>query len=87
VKESWLANKNIHHSTSNQEIDTLLSRLKNYYIGAKLLGAGGGGYCFFISESPDQAKKLRQKLGEYSIGNARIVDWNLNTQGLRVSLS
>jgi len=87
VKESWLANKNIHHSTSNQEIDTLLRKLKNYYIGAKLLGAGGGGYCFFVSESPDQAKKLRQKLGEYSIGNARIVDWNLNTQGLRVSLS
>jgi galactokinase/mevalonate kinase-like predicted kinase len=87
IKESWDANKNIHDSTSNEYIDNLLKKLKPYYIGAKLLGAGGGGYCLFVSESPEQAQKLRKKINELSKGTSRIVEWSLNTEGLRVSLS
>lgn len=87
IRHSWEANKNIHFSATNSHIDELLKKVKPYYIGAKLLGAGGGGYCLFVSESPDQARKLRAKLYGLSTGTARLVDWSLNTSGLQLSLS
>lgn len=87
IGESWEANKSIHFSATTPEIDYLLKKLKPYYTGAKLLGAGGGGYCLFISDSPDHASKLKKKLADLALGTGRIVDWSLNGQGLKVSLS
>ncbi len=88
VQSSWEANKRIHPSTTNPQIDKMLSRLSPYYSGVKLLGAGGGGYAFFVSDSPDSASKLRQRLqNEFEDEKARIVDFSLNTEGLKVSVS
>jgi galactokinase/mevalonate kinase-like predicted kinase len=88
VQSSWEANKRIHPSTTNPQIDKMLSRLSPYYSGVKLLGAGGGGYAFFVSDSADSASKLRQRLqNEFEDEKARIVDFNLNTEGLKVSVS
>lgn len=87
VANSWEANKKIEETTTNDYIENLLNDLRKYYIGAKLLGAGGGGYCLFISETPEKANKLKKILSTTSKGNSRLVDWKLNEQGLRVSVS
>lgn len=84
---SWEANKQIERTATNEHVNNLLEKTKGYYLGAKLLGAGGGGYCLFVSESPDKAEVLQKNLVEISSGNARLVDWSLNKQGLKVSLS
>jgi galactokinase/mevalonate kinase-like predicted kinase len=87
VAESWEANKRIHASVTNDEVEELLRLTRPHYRGAKLLGAGGGGYCLFISENPAQAARLRQALGAIDHDSARIVDFSLNTEGLQVSVS
>jgi galactokinase/mevalonate kinase-like predicted kinase len=66
----------------------MLADLEGLYIGMKLLGAGGGGYALFISESPSQASGLRQRLKEkYGNDRSRIVSMSLNRMGLLVSVS
>ncbi len=85
---SWRANRHIHPSTSNEEIEAMLEDLRGRYLGMKLLGAGGGGYALFLSESPAQASRLRQRLKEkHENDRARIVDMSLNRKGLLVSVS
>jgi galactokinase/mevalonate kinase-like predicted kinase len=88
VSQSWRENKLIHYSTSNAEIEELLTETNDSYSGAKLLGAGGGGYSLFISETVDRAERLRNTLKEkYENDKARIVDVSLNTEGLQVTVS
>ena len=85
---SWRSNQYIHPSTTNDDIKATLDDLGGLYIGMKLLGAGGGGYALFISESPAQASRLRQRLREkHENDRARIVDMSLNRRGLLVSVS
>ncbi len=86
--QSWEANKKIHYNATNETIDEMLGATRAYYIGVKLLGAGGGGYALFISRNLHQGKALKQLLEkEYSNEKARLVDFSLNPEGLQVSVS
>jgi galactokinase/mevalonate kinase-like predicted kinase len=54
----------------------------------KLLGAGGGGYALFTSRDEDEADKLRETLEKAAVNQkARIVDFRLNQDGLKVTVS
>lgn len=71
------------------------------YQAMKLLGAGGGGYAFFVSESREAAGRLRDGLERWasrgprgtgsadgvSASGARVVDLRLNRTGLQVTVS
>jgi galactokinase/mevalonate kinase-like predicted kinase len=88
LNRSWRSNQRIHPSTTNDDIEALLADLKGLYIGMKLLGAGGGGYALFLSESPAQASRLRRRLKEkHEKDRSRLVDISLNRVGLLVSVS
>jgi galactokinase/mevalonate kinase-like predicted kinase len=88
LNRSWQSNQLIHPSTTNDDIEAMLADLSALFIGMKLLGAGGGGYALFISESPAQASRLRQRLKEkHENDRSRIVDMSLNRIGLLVSVS
>ena len=89
VRGSWRANKLIHTSTTNDEIESLLSRTSAHWSAVKLLGAGGGGYALFLSESTEEANRLRDALDEHSADSpaARLVAWSLSRVGLQVSVS
>jgi galactokinase/mevalonate kinase-like predicted kinase len=85
---SWRSNQYIHPSTTNEDIEAMLEDLEGLYLGVKLLGAGGGGYALFVSESPNQAEQLRRRLRQrHGNDRARIVEMSLNRRGLRVSVS
>ena len=64
VRESWKQNRLIHPSTTNDEIEGMLAApgVAGNYQAMKLLGAGGGGYAFFVSESAEAADRLRDGL-------------------------
>jgi galactokinase/mevalonate kinase-like predicted kinase len=88
ISSSWEANKRIHYSATNNEIEYLLEKTRPYYSGVKLLGAGGGGYALFVSQNPEQAKALRKALNTVRINNkARITDISFNPNGLQISVS
>jgi galactokinase/mevalonate kinase-like predicted kinase len=87
LKGSWEANKRIHESTTNDEVEALISRVAGLSTGMKLLGAGGGGFALFMSDSSEQADKLRGVLSTLENDRARMVQMSLNTAGLQVSVS
>jgi galactokinase/mevalonate kinase-like predicted kinase len=88
INGSWGANILIHPGTSNDEVDALRYGTHGLWAGMKLLGAGGGGYALFLSESESQADALRDKLRrDFENEKARIVDFSLNPAGLQVSVS
>jgi galactokinase/mevalonate kinase-like predicted kinase len=83
----WEANKLVHHSTTNDEVESLLNRLRGLHSGLKLLGAGGGGYLLLLSDSPETASRLRDRLESIDHDRARFVDLSINVDGLRVTVS
>ncbi|MBD3344076.1 MAG: hypothetical protein GF401_03335 [Chitinivibrionales bacterium] len=88
INESWKSNLRIHSGTTNAQVNRLLKATAPYYCGVKLLGAGGGGYALFASESVEQAAKLREILyRKFENEKARIVEFALNEEGLQVTVS
>ena len=89
IRGSWKANNLIHESTSNDEIEALLAETSQHWSAAKLLGAGGGGYAMFMSDSVQSADRLKERLASRSSASdvARLVDFSLSRTGLEVSVS
>jgi galactokinase/mevalonate kinase-like predicted kinase len=89
IAESWRANKLIHESTTNDEIEALLDATRAHWSGVKLLGAGGGGFALFFSPTLTEAERLREVLNNHSHSSetARLVDMSLSKTGLEVSVS
>jgi galactokinase/mevalonate kinase-like predicted kinase len=85
---SWEANKRVHPSSTNAEVEEILAATREHHAGAKLLGAGGGGYALFASPDPAHAEALREILRQrFENHRARLVDFSLSTCGLEVSAS
>jgi fucokinase len=73
----WRLNQILDPHTTNAPIDNLLARVRPFVFGAKLAGAGGGGYLILLARDPEAAAALRRELGE--VESAAIAQ-----QGLRV---
>ncbi|HEU5318857.1 MAG TPA: L-fucokinase, partial [Chloroflexota bacterium] len=55
VNQAWLLNKTLDPQTSFQAIERLFSALAPHVYGAKLVGAGGGGFMVAITRQPNAA--------------------------------
>jgi galactokinase/mevalonate kinase-like predicted kinase len=85
---SWEANKRVHPSTTNPEVEEIFAAAREHCGGAKLLGAGGGGYALFASADRRRADALRDLLRRrFENARARLVDFSLSSGGLEVSAS
>jgi galactokinase/mevalonate kinase-like predicted kinase len=85
---SWQANKRIHPSTTNEEVEAILEAARPHFLGAKLLGAGGGGYALFLSKDAKRAEALRGLLrARFENERARLVDFSASGRGLEVTVS
>ncbi len=85
---SWTANQRVHPSTTNEEVEEILSATRPHFRGTKLLGAGGGGYALFLSEDRREAEAVRDVLRRrFENERARLVDFSLSACGLEVSVS
>jgi galactokinase/mevalonate kinase-like predicted kinase len=88
VALSWAANKRVHPSTTNSEVEEVLAATRPHFDGVKLLGAGGGGYALFASPDRRHADALRDLLRQrFENEKARLVDFSLSTGGLEISVS
>jgi fucokinase len=54
VNQAWLLNKTLDPQTSYPAIERLFSALAPHIYGAKLVGAGGGGFFFAVTRKPGQ---------------------------------
>ena len=64
IAEVWELNKTLDPGTSNERIEAILEKIDNLIYGAKLLGAGGGGFLFMVTKGISEARKLKQILTE-----------------------
>jgi D-glycero-alpha-D-manno-heptose-7-phosphate kinase len=84
LRNEWSNRKRLAPGVSTPRIDDLIARAQAAGAeAAKVCGAGGGG-CLFCLTTPDKAPAVRQALVE---GGARLLDFHVETDGLRVEAS
>ena len=87
VDEVWQLNKRLDPNSSTPEIESLLRRARPYIWGAKLLGAGGGGFLLLVCKSPDAACQLREDFVDNPTNDlARFFDFAVSHEGLTVTV-
>ena len=87
VSAAWELNKQLDPNSTNDEVEALLQRIHPYCFGAKLLGAGGGGFLLMVCKSPQDAQTVRTDLEKNpSNERARFFDYNVNPRGLTVTV-
>ncbi len=88
IDEAWKLNKELDPDSSNASVETLLSRIRPFIHGAKLLGAGGGGFLLIVCKSKADAQAVRQALSDHPPNPlARFFDFGISGEGLVVTVS
>jgi galactokinase/mevalonate kinase-like predicted kinase len=88
ILKTWQQKKLIDSGTNPPEIEKLIHLIKDYALGYKLPGAGGGGYLYMVAKDPEAAVRIRKILEENRPNEkARFVDMQLSNKGFQVSRS
>ena len=80
----WQLNQILDPHTTNAPINALLERVRPYVSGAKLAGAGGGGFLMLLAKTPDDAQDLRRFLASLP-GPGALYEWAVAPLGLHGS--
>jgi fucokinase len=80
----WQLNQVLDPNTANAPINALLDRARPYIYGAKLAGAGGGGFLMLLARDPEAAEELRAALGQEASHRGAPVPYQIAEDGLRV---
>jgi galactokinase/mevalonate kinase-like predicted kinase len=87
VDVAWRLNKQLDPNSTNDEIECLFERVRPFVFGAKLLGAGGGGFMLMICKSAEDAADVRRMLeAEPCNERARFFDFDVSNVGLTVTV-
>ncbi|MBD3183136.1 hypothetical protein GF312_12650 [Candidatus Poribacteria bacterium] len=87
ISRVWELNKALDPGTSNGDIEAIFDRIEDLIYGAKLLGAGGGGFLFIVTKGAKKSEKIRKILIENPPNNrARFFDFQVDYEGLRVNV-
>ncbi len=87
LAEAWRQNKQLDPDSSNERIEEMLARVGPYIHGAKLLGAGGGGFLLMVCRSAADARAVRRMLeADPPNGRARFFDFDINHEGCAISV-
>ncbi len=87
IDQVWELNKRLDPDSSNARIEAMLAQVRPWIHGAKLLGAGGGGFLLLICKSSEDAQRLRTQLQDNPPNErARFFDFAVSAAGLEVSV-
>lgn len=87
IDKAWKLNKQLDPESTNEQIENLLARIQAHLYGAKLLGAGGGGFLLMVCRSPEDAAAVRRKLElEPPNERARFFGYEISSTGLEVTI-
>lgn len=86
VNRTWTQNQMLDEGTNTPEVDRILRMVTPYCLGAKLPGAGGGGFLYMVAKDLEAASRIRRILTETPPNpRARFVEMELSPRGLQVS--
>jgi fucokinase len=87
IDVAWRLNKRLDPHSSNAAIEALLDSVRPHIHGAKLLGAGGGGFLLMVCRSTDDANRVRAMLSAQPPNSrARFFAFDVSQVGLAVSV-
>ncbi len=88
IDVAWQLNKQLDPNSSTDEIEWLFKRVRPFIYGAKLLGAGGGGFMLMVCKSAENTRSVRDMLeAEPPNERARFFDFDVSAEGLTVTVS
>ena len=88
VGKTWAQNKALDCGTNPPTVETIINQIKEYTLGYKLPGAGGGGYLYMVAKDPQAAVRIREILTQNAPNpRARFVEVSLSDKGFQVSRS
>jgi fucokinase len=79
----WCLNQILDPHTTNAPIKALLREMQPWLAGAKLAGAGGGGFLMLLAKSREAAQALRARLASGDLPG-KLHEYAIAQQGLRV---
>jgi galactokinase/mevalonate kinase-like predicted kinase len=86
VDEAWRLQKELCSEVTNPSIERLLAMIRPHIHGARILGAGSGGFMLMICKSPGDAAEIREKLLREPLNErSRFFDFSVNDKGLEVT--
>jgi fucokinase len=80
----WQLNQVLDPHTANAPINAILDRARPWIYGAKLAGAGGGGFLMLLARDAEAAVALRAALSQGTREQGAVVSYRIATEGLRV---
>ncbi len=87
IDTAWRLNKQLDPASSNERIEALLDRVRDDLYGAKLLGAGGGGFLLMVCKSPEHAARVRHELDADPPNElSRFFEFGISHEGLVVTV-
>ena len=87
LSEAWTLKKMIDPDSTTEVIEEILRRAAPMILGAKLMGAGGGGFLLLVCRSGDSAKALRGELEAHPPNDrARFFEFDISADGLAVTV-
>ena len=88
VGKTWMQKKALDSGTNPPAVEDIIRQIKDYTLGYKLPGAGGGGYLYMVAKDPQAALRIRETL-TLNVPNprARFVEMSLSDKGFQVSRS
>lgn len=88
IAKTWEQKKALDAGTNPPAVEELIRQIKDYALGYKLPGAGGGGYLYIVAKDPEAAFQIRKQLTAAPRNpNARFVEMSLSGKGLQISRS
>ncbi len=82
MAQHWDLNKQMDQQTSTPHVERLMEAMQGLTYGAKLAGAGGGGFMIIMAREGDAAQKLKEKLTPILAGRGgRFYDFKIDDQG------
>jgi galactokinase/mevalonate kinase-like predicted kinase len=87
IDVAWKLNVDLDPDHTTPVIEELRARIRPYVSGAKLLGAGGGGFLLMACKSPEDAMAVKRMLVKKPPNDkARFFDYSINQTGLVVTV-
>lgn len=86
VDVAWRLQKQLCSEVTNKHIERLLNMVRPHIFGARILGAGSGGFMLMICKSPQDAAHIRERLLKEPLNDrARFFDFEVNYKGLEIT--
>jgi len=87
IDVAWKLNVYLDPDHTTPLIEELRARIRPHVLGAKLLGAGGGGFLLMVCKSPEDAGEVKRMLEKDPPNDkARFFDYSISREGLVVTV-